>query len=132
MAGWGGKEILRQYGGSYSQLDKLIRIAYSELINLGLTLSFYFDGENSAMKEGTRRERDAKRYESWLAIHDSASQNLNEDQSMLDLPPLSMEQFVYTLTSVGAKQITSKFEADQMIAIATRDGWSHYCNGNDT
>ena len=131
----GGKKILRQYGGSYTQLDSLIKKEIQDLKSVGFTICFFFDGRNSSMKEETKGERDIKRADSWWAILDAVSEDPDLNQSHLDLPTLSMQQFAYTIKASGAKIVLCEFEADQEIARACKnadDDRSHYCYGNDT
>lgn len=133
-----GLSILRQYGGSYIDFDALIRKAYFEIISLGLTLSLYFDGRNTQMKMNTHKERDSKRAESWMAIYyASKSDNARLHQSTLDLPALTKQQFIYTMTSLGASLIYCDHEADQQIALSCKEAnetsvRSCFCYGDDT
>lgn len=135
-----GLAISRQYGGSYIEYDSLIRERYHRLMNSGMNLSFYFDGADSPMKSTTKKERNLQRGESWMAVYNATiSRNPKPDQTTLDIPPFTKQQFLSTLESLGATMIFCEFEADQEMVLAchksnvrSKLSQSHYCFGDDT
>ena len=133
-----GLAIQRQYGGSYTVFDNLIRNSYNDLVIAGFTMTFYFDGSDSLMKKAMRTERNSKRAERWMAVYlATLCEDAKLDQSNLDLPPLTTQQFIFTLMSLGVSMVHCNFEADQTIAIACMEAAESstrpcYCYGNDT
>ena len=137
-----GLAISKQYGGSYQEYDRIIRTKYHSMISAGFSLSFYFDGAESSMRSAKKKDRSLQRIQSWLAIRGAISIGDPEpNQKTLDLPPLTKQQFVSTLESIGAHLIFCDYEADQAIALACSSGnvqstppeyQSHYCFGDDT
>lgn len=116
-----GMVISRQHGGSYFELDNLIRKAYFNLINMGFTVTMYFDGHSTLFKEATLEKRLSTREQQWEEIyHITLLDNINIIQDKLSLPPLTFELFKYTLNSLGAEVIYSEYEADQDISIACK------------
>lgn len=132
-----GLEIARQFGGSYMGLDSLICDSYIFLQCSGLRPIFYFDGRDTPMKKDTRNERNKKRLESQAAIYDAINTDVEPDQKLLDLPPLTMLQFIHTLKSLGAIIVNCDYEADQKMVLACKEANSenenvNYCYGDDT
>ena len=132
-----GLDIARQFGGSYMDLDNLVRDSYISLLDCGLEPIFYFDGRDTPMKKDTRIERNIKRLESQAAIYDAINSDAIPDQRELDLPPLTTFQFRQTLKSLGARITDCKYEADQEMVLACKQANSrkdsvHYCYGDDT
>jgi XPG N-terminal domain len=135
-----GLAIPRQYGGSYIEYDSLLRKTYHGLLDLGISLTFYFDGADSHMKSTTKKERRLQRGESWMAVYNAiVSRDPEPDQKILDLPPFTKQQFLSTLESLGATMVHCEFEADQDMVLACRkanekskQSQSHYCFGDDT
>lgn len=129
-----GREIARQCGGSYIAFDSLIRKSYYDLINFRFKVIFYLDGASSTMKAATRKERDEKRAESWMALYNSLCNVDWVDQMKLDLPPLTIQQFVHSLNALGCDIIRCPYEADQFMALKSveQPDQSHFCYGEDT
>ena len=135
-----GLAISKQYGGSYIEYDHIIRTNYDSLYSAGFTLSFYFDGAESIMESAMKKDRSLQQIESWLAIRGATSSGDPEpDQTVLDLPPFTKQQFVSTLESIQAHLIFCEYEAKQAMVVACRtansqsiSSQSHYCFGDDT
>lgn len=137
MLGPEGLEISRQYGGDYFLFDNLIRKSYYELLDLGCTLHMYFDGGKTQMKAKTLTKRKEKRNEEWLNMYNaSLGGDTNLNQKVLIIPPLTRQQFIYTLTALGVSLINCDCEADQAIALACLEGNKcgrlHFCYGADS
>ena len=132
-----GLAISRQHGGSYREYDRIIRTKYHSMISAGFSLSFYFDGVESSMRSAKKKDRSLQRIQSWLAIRRAISIGDPEpDQKTFDLPPLTKQQFVSTLESIGAHLVFCDYKADQAIALACRtaniqSAQSHYCFGDE-
>ena len=129
-----GLEIARQCGGSYIAFDSLIRKSYYDLVKLRFQPIFYMDGKSTNMKAATRKERDEKRAESWMALYNSLCVVGRVDQTKLDLPPLTIQQFVHSLNALGLDVIHCPHEADQFMALKSveQPEQSHFCYGEDT
>jgi hypothetical protein len=132
-----GLKINRQFGGSYLEFDSIIRNAYYDLVRMGFSLSVYFDGSSTLMKAATLKKRSSSRENEWLEMYNAVlGDDSNLDQKNLVLPPLSKQQFIYTLIALGVPLIFCDHEADQPIALACKEGnWQsirqHYCYGAD-
>lgn len=123
----------RQSGGSYFELDELITEMFFDLLDYGLIVSMYFDGEDSQMKKATKNERNQRDANSWTTIYKSTvGENLNLMPFILEIMPLLRDQFICTLKSLGINMIQCDYEADKAITNACIDAQqnhllSYYC-----
>jgi hypothetical protein len=128
----------RQFGGSYGDIATYIGDEILYLQGMGLKLIFFFDGEDSRMKDATAEIRKKNRENIWLNMLQFSRCKTYSGFKLGDLPipPLSLNQLKFILHSFHIEVITTEFEADQDIAsicqcINSSSSVSYFCYGND-
>ena len=132
----------RLQGGMYGLYDEEFSRAVRKLIDTGLYLVFFFDGnEQSGMKSATAQKRRDQRDDQWMALKAACqSRRLRAtfDDSEVPFPPLIIEQLkssLHTLqlalTESGDPEAASRIEI-RLCASEEDQEIAKYCQRHNT
>jgi hypothetical protein len=130
--------LQRQLGGSYDEIDKIVREELRHLQDMGFNLTVCLDGEQNRMKDATTTKRRQRREEMWTNLFHATLGDSDKPIVQKDLPiaSLALNQLKCTLKSMDVEIIISDYEADQDIALLclrrnSLSGLKSYCYGAD-
>lgn len=129
-------------GGDYTAFAEAVRRELNRLLQLGLRVEFFFDGEADIFKDRAQAHRAQQREAMWFDMYTSCRDGkLTVATKDLPLPPLAMDQLKVVLAkdfkSIATTRCTGEADLEIAAYVKRKNGGRplpecrYYCYGRD-